>query len=48
MAADLPGELISFERDNDQNLLAATYYSGDGKIRLYMVLIQMISPSMTL
>ena len=37
MAADLPGELTDFERDNEQNLLAATYDSGDGKIRLVSI-----------
>jgi hypothetical protein len=37
MAADLPGELTDFERDNEQNLLAATYASGDGKIRLVSI-----------
>ncbi len=37
MAADLPGELEDFDRDVEQNLLAATYYSGDGKIRLVSI-----------
>jgi exonuclease III len=37
MAADLPGELEDFDRDNEQNLIAATYNSGDGKIRLVSI-----------
>ncbi len=37
MAADLPGELTDFFRDDDQNLLAATYNDGVGRIRLVSI-----------
>ncbi len=37
MAADLPGELVNFYKDDEQNLLAATYDTGQGKIRLVSV-----------
>jgi hypothetical protein len=45
MAADLPGELGNFYKDDEQNLLAATYDTGQGKIRL--VLIVMITVFLT-
>jgi len=32
MAADMPGELENFTKDDEQNLLAVTYNSGNGKI----------------
>jgi hypothetical protein len=37
MAADLPGELSNFYKDEEQNFLGATYDTGQGKIRLVSV-----------
>jgi len=37
MAADMPGELENFTKDDEQNLLAVTYNSGNGKIRLVSI-----------
>jgi hypothetical protein len=36
-ATDIPGELENFFRDDEQNLLAATYHNGTGKIRLVSI-----------
>jgi hypothetical protein len=37
VAADMPGELENVTRDDEQNLLAVTYNSGNGKIRLVSI-----------
>jgi exonuclease III len=37
MAADLPGDLEDFYRDDEENLLGATYNDGNGKIRLVSI-----------
>jgi len=37
MAADLPGDLENFWRDDAENILAATYNDGAGKIRLVSI-----------
>ncbi len=37
MAADLSGDLEDFYRDDEENLLGATYNDGNGKIRLVSI-----------
>jgi exonuclease III len=37
IAADLPGELENIYKDENQNILGATYNSGDGKMRIVSI-----------